>query len=162
MAELNGKQGVWRTIGGRRIFIVNGQDLPSAMKLSGKFGKKDTLQELKDLIGDYGQTLRKDNDMRYENGKLIRLSKVGEITEPDRAVRNAGKYKIFARHFSSNLPYTHYFIANTETGEVFSIPEIVTDWNTGVLKEITENIINGGPPKPKEYDFDPLDWKDIL
>lgn len=40
MAEFNGKQGVWRTIGGRRVFIVNGQDLPTAMKNSGKFGKK--------------------------------------------------------------------------------------------------------------------------
>jgi len=40
MAEFNGKQGVWRTVGGRRIFIVNGQDLPTAMKESGKFKKK--------------------------------------------------------------------------------------------------------------------------
>lgn len=32
--------GVWRTIGGRKIFIKNGQDLPSAMKESGKFKSK--------------------------------------------------------------------------------------------------------------------------
>lgn len=32
--------GVWRTVGGRRIFIKDGQDLASAMKESGKFGKK--------------------------------------------------------------------------------------------------------------------------
>lgn len=32
--------GVWRTIGGRRIFINEGQDLASAMKESGKFNKK--------------------------------------------------------------------------------------------------------------------------
>lgn len=30
--------GVWRTVGGRRIFIKDGQDLSSAMKASGKFG----------------------------------------------------------------------------------------------------------------------------
>lgn len=29
--------GVWRTIGGRRVFIKNGQDLATAMKESGKF-----------------------------------------------------------------------------------------------------------------------------
>ena len=29
--------GVWRTVGGRRIFIKDGQDLASAMKESGKF-----------------------------------------------------------------------------------------------------------------------------
>lgn len=32
--------GVWRTIGGRRVFIKDGQDLASAMKESGKFKKK--------------------------------------------------------------------------------------------------------------------------
>ena len=31
--------GVWRTVGGRRIFIKEGQDLSSAMKESGKFNK---------------------------------------------------------------------------------------------------------------------------
>ena len=31
------EKGVWRTIGGRRVFIKEGQDLASAMKESGKF-----------------------------------------------------------------------------------------------------------------------------
>ena len=39
MAEFNGKQGVWRTIGGRRVFIEDGDDLKTAMKKSGKFKK---------------------------------------------------------------------------------------------------------------------------
>lgn len=34
--------GVWRTVGGRRIFIKDGEDLENAMKNSGKFGKKET------------------------------------------------------------------------------------------------------------------------
>ena len=33
----NGKTGVWRTVGGRRIFIATGQSLEDAMKASGKF-----------------------------------------------------------------------------------------------------------------------------
>ena len=34
--------GVWRTVGGRRIFIKDGEDLSTAMKNSGKFkSKKD-------------------------------------------------------------------------------------------------------------------------
>lgn len=33
--------GVWRTIGGRRVFIKKGQSLEEAMKESGKFGKKE-------------------------------------------------------------------------------------------------------------------------
>ena len=43
--------GVWRTIGGRRIFIKDGEDLETAMKNSGKFGnKKDNSQELNKKI----------------------------------------------------------------------------------------------------------------
>ena len=37
---MNDIGGVWRTVGGRRIFIKEGQDLVSAMKESGKFSKK--------------------------------------------------------------------------------------------------------------------------
>lgn len=36
-AYFNGKAGVWRTVGGRRIFIAEGQSLKDAMKASGKF-----------------------------------------------------------------------------------------------------------------------------
>ena len=32
--------GVWRTVGGRRIFIKDGEDLATAMKNSGKFKSK--------------------------------------------------------------------------------------------------------------------------
>lgn len=51
--------GVWRTVGGRRIFIKDGEDLATAMKNSGKFGNKKE----KDIIvyrghgegNEYGQ-----------------------------------------------------------------------------------------------------------
>lgn len=35
--EFNGKEGVWRTVMGRHIFIADGEDLGTAMKNSGKF-----------------------------------------------------------------------------------------------------------------------------
>lgn len=40
--------GVWRTVGGRRIFIKDGQDLPTAMKESGKFKNKENRNQKKD------------------------------------------------------------------------------------------------------------------
>ena len=42
------ENGVWRTVGGRRIFIKKGQDLASAMKESGKFNSnaKEKSKEL--------------------------------------------------------------------------------------------------------------------
>lgn len=36
--------GIWRTIGGRRVFIKDGQDLATAMKESGKFLKNENSQ----------------------------------------------------------------------------------------------------------------------
>lgn len=39
MAKYDETDGVWRTIGGRRVFIKNGQSLSEAMKESGKFNK---------------------------------------------------------------------------------------------------------------------------
>lgn len=49
MAEFNGKQGVWRTIGGRKVFIADGEDLPTAMKNSGKFNKKYTKEDIEPI-----------------------------------------------------------------------------------------------------------------
>ena len=40
--------GVWRTVGGRRIFIKDGEDLATAMKNSGKFRNKKEKEEIKD------------------------------------------------------------------------------------------------------------------
>ena len=47
MANYNNEDGVWRTIGGRRVFIRNGQSLSEAMKESGKFKKKKLTEEEK-------------------------------------------------------------------------------------------------------------------
>jgi hypothetical protein len=47
--------GVWRTVGGRRIFIKDGEDLKTAMKNSGKFGnlKNKKEEELEKLQKEY-------------------------------------------------------------------------------------------------------------
>lgn len=43
---MNDIGGVWRTVGGRRIFIKDGQDLASAMKESRKFSNKQSKDKL--------------------------------------------------------------------------------------------------------------------
>jgi hypothetical protein len=45
--------GVWRTVGGRRIFIKDGQSLSDAMKASGKFKEKEYTLATKDENGTY-------------------------------------------------------------------------------------------------------------
>ena len=47
----NETDGVWRTVGGRRIFIKNGQPLEAAMKESGKFSNKEKKASYDDLMG---------------------------------------------------------------------------------------------------------------
>lgn len=42
---MSSEGGVWRTVGGRRIFIKDGQDLASAMKQSGKFNTKASIKD---------------------------------------------------------------------------------------------------------------------
>lgn len=144
------------------------ESLNKHLKESNSMSEEDELAYLKELVGDYSKSLSLRTDERYENGKLVRRSKVGDVIEPDRPVRVAGDYKIYARHFHSALPYTHYYIANVTNGRVFEIPEVITEWNSGVLKELTTNIKAGYnvskrelEEKYKNYDFDPLDWKDI-
>ena len=41
MANNDFKNGVWRTIGGHKVFIKDGEDLGTAMKKSGKFKKSN-------------------------------------------------------------------------------------------------------------------------
>lgn len=48
--------GVWRTVGGRRIFIKDGEDLEVAMKNSGKFGKNE---KVKTEITEQGKVIEK-------------------------------------------------------------------------------------------------------
>lgn len=47
MKKYDETEGVWRTVGGRRIFIKNGQSLSEAMKDSGKFPRQLKDEELR-------------------------------------------------------------------------------------------------------------------
>ena len=60
MAKNDFENGVWRTVGGRRIFIKDGEDLETAMKKSGKFGKK----EIEEKIETKGKTTKELNNRK--------------------------------------------------------------------------------------------------
>ncbi len=57
--------GVWRTVGGRRIFIKNGQDLSTAMRESGKFNE-----------------IIKANNQKYDEIRKKKEKEVDEIVKP--------------------------------------------------------------------------------
>ena len=67
------KDGVWRTIGGRRIFIKNGEDLVTAMKNSGKFSK-NVISKLQSGDGD-------GNSSQKRQKLLLKYKKEKEIIE---------------------------------------------------------------------------------
>lgn len=63
---MSNNDGVWRTVGGRRIFIKNGQDLATAMKESGKF--KSLNKKAKDLktLDEQIQYIQDNQDKLYD------------------------------------------------------------------------------------------------
>ena len=64
--------GVWRTIGGRRVFIKDGQDLASAMRESGKFKSNEKAKDSIKKIGDTDiNALRKLSQRVKEKEKAV-------------------------------------------------------------------------------------------
>lgn len=65
--------GVWRTIGGRRVFIKDGDDLETAMKKSGKFKKtkKQNKNDNKKEIEKENRAMDKflENNPNWEDGE---------------------------------------------------------------------------------------------
>lgn len=92
------EKGVWRTIGGRRVFIKEGQDLASAMKESGKFksAKKFSKREelKKDIAHQVTEAEKVGNTAHAEAGKreLERLNN----EEKEQAVKDYENGKISA------------------------------------------------------------------
>ena len=80
------EDGVWRTIGGRRIFIRKGQNMSDAMKESGKFKSKKDIEHQKNKIKNDIEANRfsdnKEREEMWENhDALDKLSKEGETSE---------------------------------------------------------------------------------
>lgn len=75
MAKNDDIGGVWRTVGGRRIFIKDGQDLETAMKESGKFENKNAnKKEQFDKLSEYDKRelynkLSDEEKTKYDNLK---------------------------------------------------------------------------------------------
>lgn len=100
-AYFNGKAGVWRTVGGRRIFIAEGQSLKEAMKSSGKFKnlndnkESDMSDEKIDIPGfkDYeyntktGEVKVKDDVLKKSNKDVVNEDNFNRLKEANRQNR---------------------------------------------------------------------------
>ena len=70
--------GVWRTIGGRRVFIKDGEDLATAMKRSGKFKSRKKEQEEKEKRKKAYEDYKANYDYEKEMPEGARFSKMLE------------------------------------------------------------------------------------
>lgn len=88
----NGKTGVWRTVGGRRIFIATGQSLEDAMRESGKFdnlggkAKSSDIKSMtrKEIEAEIGVNREKMDNATVEEGRELRRRNAELMEELDR------------------------------------------------------------------------------
>lgn len=79
---MSNNDGVWRTVGGRRIFIKNGQDLATAMKESGKFINNENntkirsnIRKPEDVTKEELEDIKKLSQLINENGLKAGIEK---------------------------------------------------------------------------------------
>lgn len=62
--------------------------------------------------------IKADAYYRVDGGRLQYRSVNGWHDMCSRCVKVVGKFKVFADHFDCAMPYTNYYVGDTETGEV--------------------------------------------
>ena len=87
--------GVWRTVGGRRIFIKDGEDLETAMKKSGKFKKEEIKDKNDDKNKDNEEKIKKLQE-EYDSIKSMFDPRKAELRDKINALKegkNLDDYK---------------------------------------------------------------------
>jgi hypothetical protein len=158
MADIGG---VWRTVGGRRIFIKDGEDLSSAMKQSGKF--KSAKNKQKDKMSDEErrkeqlEIIKKENPMTDEYHTGIR--KIEDIKSPEEA---------FKTKIDKDEDYI-YPDFTKEDGEkalktgkitVYSSKEIKNGGFVSTSKMMAEDYAGGGKIYEQIIDIEDVAWID--
>ena len=104
------------------------------------------------------------SDRRF-NGKGIEYQSInGWHDSGSKCARNVGKFKVYSDHFDCAAPYTNYYVADTETGEVVEYKGHYT-YMGSALSEIVEQVREHGfkePPAPQAdtNGFNPLAYNE--
>lgn len=129
--------GVWRTVGGRRIFIKDGEDLETAMKNSGKFRNKKQEKETKneneykkyENFNEEIKELEEESDKVYQEAR--KMGTIGSINTYTEEYYMDVNYYLRNNSFPPNAPddYKDY------------VKKIATDIENTINKfELKENI----------------------
>lgn len=122
--------GVWRTIGGRRVFIKDGQDLASAMKESGKFNIKHKASVEKDKKIWYNKLGNNDETTIGGSGKGTFTEKI----EQDRIPQKLKEYENQIRDMK-----IEYGVVIDEGGNVYAY--VGTKTNLDITDRKLDNAI---------------------
>ena len=144
MKKFDESEGVWRTIGGRRVFIRKGQGLSDAMKESGKFKARMNEKAVKgareeDLKEQYMTSLNNVSKLEYD----------GEITKDDydEAIKNINKAYIDKRNENARIKKENI---KTITQEEYD--KLPRDYK-GTLKELVNTAEFRGENKDELIKF---------
>ena len=89
-----------------------------------------------------GYTFEKTNYYKLIDGAMHRNVAAGLIRENRRPFRVAGKYNVYIDSFpDAALPYSTYYVANKETGDVYTT-EVLQYMGTGrrLIKELVNYL----------------------
>ena len=105
--EKSFEDGVWRTVGGRRIFIRNGQGLAEAMRESGKFAVKEKPSIKYNSDVNFICKIRGKKEIEAEFGKLKNYDVVLTNERKEHIFSRRGKkdYDIIMENLESTLKY---------------------------------------------------------
>lgn len=157
--------GVWRTVGGRRIFIKDGQDLASAMKESGKF-KSNKINQIESLK----------EKLKNAKGFLERAKIQNEITALEKGFNSYSEYEKFKQDnvlqndMLKDEKENEYKINEEQLNEFITKKNInISDWQNceSNLQEDYSKQINYSSPMQKlskeEYEkYDSIELSRIV
>lgn len=143
------ENGVWRTVGGRRIFIKEGQDLASAMKESGKFKKeiskeekaeqsvllKQQREKLRKKINKGGLSPEEYNDLKEQIKKITDQKKELDKDLTDDDLKEA-------RHRLEKKEYEKKTLKINKAKEDKIYNKLVKENEKQLEKELKENLLN--------------------
>lgn len=144
LQEFNGKKGVWRTIGGRKVFIASGQSLGEAMKKSGKFDnirsknvERKEKKEVEDIPGFEGTLDKLDEIQKQAKDIKEKYGEKKEITEQGNSNRKEVREAIqshIKEYYEEEENWEQNFIHDMENQKYGNN---VTPWQWG--KNLAEN-----------------------
>lgn len=158
MKKYDEKDGVWRTIGGRRVFIRNGQSLSDAMKESGKFKnsenkyqrlkKQEESFEVSELKEKALATLPKEDIDSHYGDLYLKKTKESETLLSNMKNKDSGLLKTFKDQQTGetwyDIPFANMqddYKGKSKTGNDYLPKEKkITTQGKSNRKEVSENI----------------------